>query len=208
MGISKQLKLPFEVLLLQFQSCIRKSRAPRLVCPATSFGFMLDICCTGGRGSLKNTVWHFITAMEACYSIDTSLQRLTRTQEACAFAISSKCKAYIVATFAAGSLAKLEPWRCEVCSVLLSSMCRASRPHLRICMQRQSGRFRVGVGAPTHLYHLVKCCCCTWGSFSCDARYESSVHCCSTQRNAAVIHKFWQINIVSGAGCKERYSTV
>jgi hypothetical protein len=70
---------------------------------------MLDICCTGGRGSLKNTVWHFITAMEACYSIDTSLQRLTRTQEACAFAISSKCKAYIVATFAAGSLAKLEP---------------------------------------------------------------------------------------------------
>ena len=27
----------------------------------------------------------------------------------------------------------------------------------------------------------------------------------STQRNAAVIHKFWQINIVSGDGCKERY---
>ena len=55
---------------------------------------------------------------------------------------------YILATFAAGSLAKREPFspewtglvltlQCKVCSVLLSSLCRASRPHLRICMQHR-----------------------------------------------------------------------
>ena len=52
----------------------------------------------------------------------------------------------------------------------LSSMCRASRPHLRIRMQPRGKVDALGLVPPlqrlTHLYHLVKCCCCTWGSFS------------------------------------------
>jgi hypothetical protein len=108
---------------------MRKARAPALVRPVTSFGFMLDAVVQVeeiwlyrqkkfGRvqeipyvilvvhlrtpyGTFSRQ-WKHVTQL----LLHCNCNALTRTQEA--FAICSKCKA--LATFAAGSLAKREPF--------------------------------------------------------------------------------------------------
>jgi hypothetical protein len=85
-----------------------------------------------------------------------------------------------------------------------SLMCRASHPHLHICMQPRGKVDALGFVPPlqllSHLYHLVKCCCMRKLFLLCQVNRP----CIVEQRNTAVIRKFLEINIVSVAGYRKK----
>ena len=125
LGIKTQPKLPFE---LQFQSCVRKARTED-VCVSTPSDFAHAWCI----GVQVKEIWHKYREIKGFISVvrwRTLLLRfygtfarrwkpVTRSLLHCNAwsefrrlvpSPCSKCEAYILATFAAGSLAKREPF--------------------------------------------------------------------------------------------------